>query len=506
MSTPQTHSSLRSVAVVTGLTFAQLLVQFALLRLLARYFGATGEMDAYSAALAVPIVISTVMAGSLGYVLVPIFAEQMVAGGTPAAAAVTGQVGLYLLGLSLLLSLGVAAAAGPLAATLCPGFSPPLVALTAELLRIVAALVVFNSLISFLNAVCHCQRRFALPAAAGVVGPLVTLAYVAAYQARQGIHAAAWGVVAGAAATTLMLLPAWLAHLRFSEARRFVPLPAVRRVAAQLLPLFMGAICWRFDPLLDRYLGSYLSPGSISHLAYAWRLTNALSIIGISGLSIVAFQALAAHAAAGRRDELCVEISAAWRLLLVLVIPIVVGLLLFSEPVTQLLFEDGRFTSTDTRAVARLLALYVGVVVGTGLADLLSRTLYALHDTRTPVIGGLAGFAVAVALKFWLVPRLGAEGLAAATSAFYLLNPAVLAAILLRRLGPAMLAGTLGCLLRSGAATATACCAAWFAGQLATPFAVLPAIAAGAATYAVMLWLLKDEFARRVTRYTLGLP
>jgi len=504
LNTPRTHSSLRSVAAVTGLTFAQLLVQFALLRLLARYFGAAGEMDAYSAALAVPVVISTVLAGSLGYVLVPIFAEQMEVGGTPAAAAVTGQVGWYLLSLSLLLSLGLVAAAGPLAAALCPGFSSPLVALTAELLRIVAALVVFNSLISFLNAVCHCQRRFALPAAAGVVGPLVTLAYVAAFQSRQGIHAAAWGLVVGAAATALILLPVWLPQLRFSAARRFVPLTAVRRIAAQLLPLFIGAICWRFDPLLDRYLGSYLSAGSISHLAYAWRLTNALSIIGISGLSIVAFQALAAHAAAGRRDELCAEISAAWRLLLVLLVPIAAGLLLFSVPVTRLLFEDGRFTPADTGAVARLLAVYVGVVVGTGLGDLLSRTLFALHDTRTPVVVGLGGFAVAVALKFWLVPRLGAEGLAAATSAFYLLNPAMLAAILLRRLGPAMLAGTLGCLLRSAAATAAACGAAYCGGQLAAPFAVLPAIAVGAATYALILWLLGDEFARRLTR-SLGL-
>ena len=158
-------------------------------------------MDAYSAALAVPIAISTVLAGSLGYVLVPLFAERMATGGSRDAGTAIGQVGLYLLAISLLIAAGLAAAAGPLAAALCPGFSPPRVALTATLLRIVSLLVVANSLISFLNAASHCLRRFALPAAAGVVGTLVTLAYVALLHSRQGIHAAAWGVVIGAAAT-----------------------------------------------------------------------------------------------------------------------------------------------------------------------------------------------------------------------------------------------------------------------------------------------------------------
>lgn len=488
------------MALVTGLTFAQLLVQFALLRLLARFYGAAGEMDAYAAALAAPVVISTVLAGSLGYVLVPAFAEQLAAGGPRAAAAVTGQVGLYLLGVSLLIAAGLTAGARPLAAALCPGFAAPQIALTAELLRILAVLVAANSLISFLNAVHHCLRQFALPAAAGVFGTLVTLAYVALCHTRQGIHAAAWGVALGAAATNVLLLPAWLAQLRFPEAWRLRALPAVRRCGALLLPLLVGSLCWRFDPLLDRYLGSYLETGSISHLAYAWRLANALSIIGISGLSIVAFPAMAAHAAAGRHTDLAAEFAAAWRLLLVLVVPLAAGLLVGSQPVTKLLFEDGRFGPADTRAVAKLLLIYLAVIVGTGLGDLLSRTLYALRDTRTPAIVGLIGFALAAALKFWLAPNFGAAGLAAATAVYFVLNPALLAAILLRRLGPAMFAGSGLCLLRSAVCAAAACLAAMAVLQTGWSYAVIPAITAGGLIYAAGLWLLGDEFAARVYR------
>jgi putative peptidoglycan lipid II flippase len=374
------------------------------------------------------------------------------------------------------------------------------VGLTTELLRILALLIVANSLISFLNAEHHCWRQYAIPAAAGVVGTLVALGYVALLHSRQGIHSVAWGLVAGAVSTVAILSPRWLWQLRLREVWQLRPRAAVQKCGTLLWPLLLGAICWRFDPLLDRYLGSYQSTGSIAHLSYAGRLATALSIIGISGLSIVAFPTMAAHAAAGRHDRLCAELAAAWRLLVVLLVPLAAGLALFSEPVAKLLFEDGRFGPADTRAVAWLIVWYLGMIVGTGLGDLLSRTMFALHDTRTPAVVGLLGFAFAAALKFWLAPRLGAAGLAAATSAFFVFQPAVLAAILLRRLGSPMLAGALASLVRSCGCAAAACLAAHLVGRLTTPFAVLPAAAAGALVYTALLWLAGDEFALRLSR------
>src|SRR5437773_1715374 len=98
---PQPPSSLWSIGVVTGLTFVQLLLQFATQLVLAKYFGAAGEMDAYVAALAPPVVIATILAGSLGYVLVPIVAQLRTAGDEGRAAAVVSQLGLWLTAIAL---------------------------------------------------------------------------------------------------------------------------------------------------------------------------------------------------------------------------------------------------------------------------------------------------------------------------------------------------------------------------------------------------------------------
>jgi putative peptidoglycan lipid II flippase len=489
------QSSLRAVAAVTALSLAQLLVQFATQLILARLFGAESEMDAFVAALAPPVVMATILSGSLGYVLVPVFAERLASGGPREATAVTSQIGVYLLGASILLAAVWAAAAQALAGALYPGFPPAQQALTAELSRVLALLVVFNSLIAFLNALYHCEGVFAWPAVAGVLGTVVTLGYVVAFHADHGIFAVAWGVIAGALVTTAVLLPRFLWALGQPLARQLAPHAGTRQALSLLLPLVLGAIYWRLDPLVDRWLGSYLAAGSIAHIGYAWRLTLALMMVGTSGLSIVSFPAIAAHAAAHRPRELNHELSLALRRLVFLLAPVCLGVGLFARPCVQLLFEHGKFTPADTRAVALLLVLYLGVVPGASIGDLLSRTLYALQDTRTPVVMSGLVFTICVGLKVLLTNRLGGLGLAAATSAYYALHAGALAVIMRHRLGREMLLGVAGSLARCLLAAALACLAAGLVASMTMPLAILAAMGAGAVVYLLCAWLLGEEAA-----------
>src|SRR2546430_1688767 len=251
----------------------------------------------------------------------------------------------------------MALVARPFTSGLCPGFSPDQQALTADLLRILSVLILANSLISYLNALSHCYRQFAAPAWAGLAGTLGTLLYVLALSQRQGIFAVAWGVVFGAVLTVAILSPLFVAKLRESAVWRFAALPGTRRSLYLLAPIVLAALYWRLDPLLDRWLGSYLPVGSIAHLGYAWRLVGALSLIGTSGLSIVAFPVISAHAAKGRLTDLNAELAHAVRLFLFLTVPVCVGLGGFASPVVRLLFQRGRFAAGDTQAVALLVVL-----------------------------------------------------------------------------------------------------------------------------------------------------
>src|SRR5262249_7839966 len=160
----------------------------------------------------------------------------------------------------------------------------------------------------------------------------VTLAYVIELYDRQGIFAVAWGVAVGASVTVAILAPLFLTQLWKTGAWRLPLQHGTRRCLTLLTPLVLAALYWRLPPPVDRYLGSRLPTGNIAHMGYAWRLISGLMLIGTSGLSIVVFPAIAAHAAQSRRSELNAELAYALRFFLFLIVPVCIGLGAFATP------------------------------------------------------------------------------------------------------------------------------------------------------------------------------
>jgi putative peptidoglycan lipid II flippase len=297
--------------------------------------------------------------------------------------------------------------------------------------------------------------------------------------------------------TVALLLPPLL---RQWHSFRFPALAGTRRVFALLIPLALGGLYLRIDPLIDRHLASRLDAGTVSHLAYAWRLATALALVLQSGLAAVAFPALATHAAAGRRDEFAAESARALRFLAFALLPVCGALLAFAEPVVRLLFERGRFHADDTAAVARLLTLYVGLIAGMGCGLMLSQALFAQQRIRAPLAISLLGVGLATAGKFLLLPKFGADALAGVASAAYLLTAIGLAVVLAARHGSRVFDGVPLALVRCGGATAAVCgLVQWIIPPVA-PTATVLAAASGAVLYVALTAMLGDEVARSLLR------
>jgi len=133
-------------------------------------------------------------------------------------------------------------------------------------------------------------------------------------------------------------------------------------------------------------------------------------------------------------------------------IPASLGLLFLGTPIVQTLLERGAFSPEATATTVRTLRWYALGLASLCAVKVLANTLYALHDTWTPVRSAAVALAANLILNFLLVGPMKLAGLALATSISSSLNGLHLYGAVCRRIGP-LEAGLRGWLLRVLAAS-----------------------------------------------------
>ena len=210
----------------------------------------------------------------------------------------------------------------------------------------------------------------------------------------------------------------------------WVMLPMVLGLAVfQINAAFDTLIAWGFAPkqggaeMLSLFGRQWPYPindaGQVVALAGAQRLYQfPLGVFGIA-LATAIFPALA-HAAADRSDtgrtSFQTTLHHGLRLSFFIGLPASVGLILVRVPLTRVMFEHGRFELEDSLRVAAILAGYASAVWAYSMTHILTRTFYAVGDSKTPLRVSMTMVVFNLALNLTLIWPLGAAGLAWSTA------------------------------------------------------------------------------------------
>lgn len=398
--------------------------------LLAARFGATHTTDAYLVAQELPFILFSAISTALVMVFIPVYREQVERRGEREAwSFVNAVANATLLLAALLLVLAWLAAPG-LIPFLVPGLPAEYQGLVVHLTRIMLPMMLFMAVGAVASAVLNANRRFTAPSLVGLANNVVVVAVLFAVAGPGQIDWVAWAVVGGALAAALIQLPdLFRLGFRFRPALHLAE-PALRRLGLLILPVVFATGAAQVQTLIDRFLASNLSAGSISALSYANKV-NALPY-GVIGIAIVTvlFPSLAEQAAAGRLDDLRETVGRGLRMLAFLLLPMALGVILFAGPIVQVIFQRGAFDPEATATTAYALRFYATGILFFGWLDLLNRSFFSLQDTLTPMWIGLGMVGLNLAFNLALIGPLAHGGLALGTS----LSTAVAVLILLRRL------------------------------------------------------------------------
>ena len=400
-------------------------------------FGTSAEYDAYLAAFRVPdLLFQLVAGGALGSAFIPVFAGYWVKGEKSGAWLLFSRVLNLVTLLLVVLALTAILFAQPLVSGLiAPGFAPGQQALTVQLMRIMLMGTVVFGASGLVMGALNATQHFLWPAAAPVVYNLAIIASAWWLAPRMGIAGLGYGVVAGALGHLLVQLPQLLRTGVVYTPSADLHDAGVREVLRLMGPRVLGLFFVQMQFLVNTILASGLATGSLSALNYAWLIM--LLPLGIFAQSVATavFPTFAAQIAAGDADALRRTLSQTLRTALFLIIPSAVALLAFGPMIVRLLLERGSFTAESTALVAYALAFYALGLVGHASLEIMVRAFYALHNTWTPVLVGVAAMALNILLSIWWVRYLGFGGLALANSTATLLEALLLLILLRRRLG-----------------------------------------------------------------------
>jgi putative peptidoglycan lipid II flippase len=314
------------------------------------------------------------------------------------------------------------------------------------------------------TSVLNARQNFMLPAIGtvlynvGLIAGLLPGMYLAFHNQRNDIsavYAATVGVVLGAILQVSIQIPGlWKIGMRYTFSFDW-HLPEVIQIGCQMVPRIINAAMLYVSIFVDRILIGLLiavvSAAALQGLItqYYQALQLVLLPLGIFGMSVstAAFPTLAENVTKGRLDRVRSIIMDTLRSILFLSIPSSVGLIVLALPVIQVLLEHGRFSLDSAISTSFPLACFAVGLTGLAAVEILTRSFYAMRDSKTPVIVSIAQFIFKIALSLLIINvafmgpstlikgALGLGALAFSTSIAGLLEAIVLYWLLYQRIG-----------------------------------------------------------------------
>jgi putative peptidoglycan lipid II flippase len=410
----------QSVRIVIGCSLLVQLTGFLKMVLVARYFGASAELDGYYLALVLPGFLLGFVSGAFQTGFVPVYVSLRAEGQTEQAHALYGAL-FWLLagllgGLTLVLSLNAAA----VIALVAPGATLAVQAVAIVGFRVLVFSLFLNALIDYFGFVLNAEGRFFAASAAPVLNVLVATSILAAWP-EWGFDNLVWGLVIGLLAQLLVL---WWALKRiglkpgFCLNRSWGPLC---RVFGLMAPALLGVAFANANLAVDQSMATMLGEGAVSTLGYASRLYNAVIqsfVIAVGAVLLPHFADLIARAKEAELHALLVKL---FRFVLMGSILLVLLVGLVGSSAVSLLFEHGQFNTAVRVQVVEVWWWYTVGLLPTAWTIFLARTFQALHQPWTITHLALISMIANILLNLALMDHFGIAGLAMSTSFVYLL-------------------------------------------------------------------------------------
>jgi putative peptidoglycan lipid II flippase len=429
----------KSTIQVTLFSLLGIFINFIIQLLLAYFFGATEERDAYFAALTIPTYISVLFTGSVGMLLVPFLVKYSSSHSNEDIYKFTSSVINFCALLLIALAIVAIIFSEPLMRIIVPTDKPVLLKNTIHLFGILMFSVIFTVLNNLLSSVLQARHFFFIPSLSALLTTTSSLLSVVFLSSKIGISSIAYGTLFGGVASSAFLLVSIVKKFKYRWSRGAMSVE-LKAILLASFPLFCGGILFRSTTVFERYFAARLPSGSLSYLGNGNQVIVILSTLVSTGIATTSFPLLSRYWSENNYEALEKTLGKVINMIALIIFPLITIFISCGKSVIKIVFEHGAFTSTDTLGLYYTLLGLMGFFLFGSIGNVVLRIFYIANYTRQVAIIGSLELAVYIISAAVLSRVYGYVGLALSMSIGSVFNIFVSLTYIRRRIIPISLA------------------------------------------------------------------
>ena len=398
--------------IITALTKS---VGFAREILFGRWYGVGEVAEAFKIAQTIPMVLLLIVGTGISTGFIPIYTELSKTRNEKSADEFMSNLTNVLILLSIAFSLIVTIFPGVFVKMFASGFTGSKYQLTILYTQIAVWGTLFNMVTYIMAPYLQIKNEFMAPALMVIPGNIVfILCFYLGLSSDPTIIA--FSIVLAIMVQLLWLIPyvrkygyRFIAKIDLSD-------PYLRRFFYMAAPVVVGVAVNQVNLMVDKNIASYIMDGGVAIMDYANRMTNFIQAIFIYPVAAVFFPKLSRFILDQKFGQAQKNTTDAFIFLTLIVLPCSAGLMIFADPIVELLFGGDAFTQQALGLIGQAMFWYATGLLFWAWRDIFIRVYFAFGNTTTPTRNAIIGVVINITFNLVLSRYLGLSGLAIATS------------------------------------------------------------------------------------------
>lgn len=404
-------------------------------RLLTVNYGSGMATNAFLTASRIPrVFFDAVFASAIAASFIPIFSEYITKKSKDEAFKFSGNFLTIITAISFLLTVVGMVFSKQFAMFFADGYDADTMALCIKLTRIMFPTILFTGIAYSFVGILQSLDEFNVPASISLISNAIIIVYYYTFNKDFGIF--------GLAVTFLI---AWFAQaavqvpsLKKKGFRLHLSLnfrsEGIKKVFSLMLPVMVSSWVLPINQTINSKFGSRLFDGAgVSAIELSYNLYTVIAGVFVLSVTNYIFPKLSRITASNDKKSFQETLSATMHSSMYFVVPMMLGLMVLSTPIIDLIYGGGEFDAFSVNITSRSMFYMSLGMVGYAAQAILCRAYFAEQKGRVPLIAGIISIGVNVLLCMALIEKFDVAGLALASAISCTINAAILAIPLQRR-------------------------------------------------------------------------